>query len=60
MVQFGPTAVASGKSWMAQVQDQQAGLIVQRRIAGRIAKALNGKVYGLRQPFAVVSASEQL
>jgi hypothetical protein len=45
MVQFGPTAVASGKSWMAQVQDQQAGLIVQRRIAGRIAKALNGKVY---------------
>lgn len=45
MIQFGPTAVASGKSWMAQIPDQQAGLAVQRRIAARIATALNGKVY---------------
>jgi hypothetical protein len=30
---------------MAQIQDQQAGLTVQRRIAARIANALNGKVY---------------
>ncbi|HZC51417.1 MAG TPA: hypothetical protein VE441_02825 [Mycobacterium sp.] len=45
VIQFGPTAVASGKSWMAQIQDQQAVLSVQRRIAGKIAKALNGKVH---------------
>lgn len=45
MIQSAPMAVAWGTSWMAQIQDQQAELTVQRRIAGRIAKALNGKVY---------------
>ena len=44
MVQFGPTAVASGKSWMAQA-GSAGGANRAAKIAGRVAKALNGKVY---------------
>jgi hypothetical protein len=46
-IQSGPAAIAKGDTWTAMISDLNASFTIQRRIAERIAKALNGKAITL-------------